>query len=69
MDGVLHADPWESVRGWCAMLGAMQARGEAAAFEIVEVASGRAVGGTTLFDDCAANRRVEIGFTWLARPV
>lgn len=51
------------------MLGAMQARGEAAAFEIVEVASGRAVGGTTLFDDCAANRRVEIGFTWLARPV
>jgi RimJ/RimL family protein N-acetyltransferase len=52
--GFLHADPRESVRGWCATLGAMQARGEA-------------VGGTTLFDYSAANRRVEIGYTWLAR--
>jgi len=25
--GFLHAEPQESVRGWCATLGAMQARG------------------------------------------
>ena len=65
--GFLHVDPRESVRGWCATLGAMQARGEAVAFAIVEVASGEAVGGTTLFDYSAENRRVEIGYTWLAR--
>jgi RimJ/RimL family protein N-acetyltransferase len=65
--GFLHADPRESVRRWCATLGSMQAGGEAVAFAIVEVASGEAVGGTTLFDYSAANRRVEIGHTWLAR--
>ena len=29
---------------------------------------GEAVGGTTLFDYSEPNRRLEIGYTWLARP-
>ncbi len=65
----LHADPRESVRGWCAALSAMHARGEAVAFAIVETATGEAVGGTVLFDYSEAHQRVEIGYTWLARPV
>lgn len=67
--GFWHADPRESVRGWCATLGAMHARGEAVAYAIVDTERGEAVGGTTLFDYSEANRRVEIGYTWLARPV
>ena len=66
--GFLRDDPGESVRAWCATLGAMQACGEAVALAIVDLARGEAVGGTTLFDYSAANRRLEIGYTWLARP-
>ncbi|MEY2878889.1 MAG: hypothetical protein RLZZ15_1269 [Verrucomicrobiota bacterium] len=60
--------PAESVRAWCAHVAAAQARGELAAFAIVDLARGEAVGGTTLFDFSAPHRRVEIGYTWLARP-
>ncbi len=60
----LHADPRAAVREWCATLGALQARGEAAAFAIVETASGQPVGGTALFDHSEAHRRAEIGYTW-----
>jgi RimJ/RimL family protein N-acetyltransferase len=63
-----HADPRESVRAWCAKLGAMHVNGEAAAFAIVDTARGEAVGGTVLFDYAEAHKRVEIGYTWLARP-
>ena len=61
--------PGAAVRGWCALVGAMQARGEAVAFAIIEVASGEAVGGTVLFDYSEAHKRVEIGYTWHARRV
>ena len=64
-----HADARESVRQWCSTVSAMQARGEAAAFAIVEAASGEAVGGTVLFDYAEAHRRVEIGYTWHAKRV
>lgn len=64
-----RADPRESVRAWCATLGAMHARGEAVAFAIVDTTRGEAVGGTVLFDYSEAHKRVEIGYTWLARPV
>jgi len=64
-----RADPRESVRQWCATLSGMQARGEAAAFAIVEGATGEAVGGTVLFDYSEAHKRVEIGYTWHARRV
>lgn len=66
--GVLRDDPGESVRAWCKTLGAAHERGELVAFAIVDTASGEAVGGTTLFDYSAENRRLEIGYTWLARP-
>ena len=65
----VHADPRESVRQWCATLSAMHARGDAAAFAIVEMATGEAVGGTVLFDYSAAHQRVEIGYTWHAKRV
>lgn len=65
----LHADPRESVRQWCATLSGMQARGEAAAFVIMEVATGEAVGGTVLFDYSESHKRVEIGYTWHAQRV
>ena len=64
-----NADTRESVRQWCATVGGLHARGEAAAFAIIEVATGEAVGGTTLFDYSEAHRRVEIGYTWHARRV
>jgi len=67
--GFLHADPLESVRQWCTTLGAMLAQGEAVPFAIVEIATGNAVGGTVLFDYSEANQRLEIGYTWLAKPV
>lgn len=64
----LNADPRESVRQWCAALGAMSAHGEAVAYAIVPTATGEAVGGTVLFDYSEAHRRLEIGYTWLAKP-
>lgn len=64
-----RADPRAAARAWCATLGALQERGEAAAFAIIEVASGEPVGGTSLFDYAEAHRRLEIGYTWHARRV
>lgn len=65
----LNADPRDSVRQWCATLGAMSARGEAVAFAIVATATGEAVGGTVLFDYSEAHKRLEIGYTWLSKSV
>lgn len=74
----LRADSQESVQVWCDTVMPMQARGEMAAFAVVDVAcgpsspgfdaAGEAVGGTTLFDYSETHRRVEIGYTWLAKP-
>ncbi|MBI5769125.1 MAG: GNAT family N-acetyltransferase [Verrucomicrobia bacterium] len=64
----LRPDPRESVRVWCDTVMPMQARGEMAAFAIIDLARGEAVGGTTLFDYSEAHKRVEIGYTWLAKP-
>ncbi len=64
---VLRPDPRESVRVWCDIVKPMHARGEMVAFAIVDLARGEAVGGTSLFDYSEAHRRVEIGYTWLAK--
>ncbi len=64
-----NAEARESVRQWCATVGGMQARGEAAAFAIIEAASGEAVGGTSLFDYSEVHKRAEIGYTWHATRV
>jgi RimJ/RimL family protein N-acetyltransferase len=44
------------------------ARGASLPFAQVEVASGRVVGSTRLGNRAPEHRRVEIGWTWLARP-
>ncbi|MFT4219430.1 MAG: GNAT family protein [Microbacterium sp.] len=46
---------------------AKQARGEIAAWAIVDAATGRAVGMTTYLNLDPDNRRLEIGSTWLGR--
>ena len=45
-----------------------QAAGNALPFVTVEQSSGRVVGSTRYGNIDAANRRVEIGWTWVARP-
>jgi N-acetyltransferase len=45
-----------------------QAAGTAIPFATVERASGRVVGSTRFMNIDAANRRVEIGATWIAKP-
>ena len=47
---------------------AVQAAGSALPFVTVEQSSGRVVGSTRYGNIDAANRRVEIGWTWVARP-
>ena len=43
-------------------------RGEGLTFAIIDPASGRAIGSTSLFDYSAQDERAEIGRTWLGRP-
>jgi RimJ/RimL family protein N-acetyltransferase len=62
-----RADPRESVRVWCEQSTALAARGECIAFAVIDVTRGEAVGGTTYMDISEANRRLEIGSTWLAK--
>ena len=45
-----------------------QERGESVVFATVERATGRAIGSTRFMNIDRANRRVEIGSTWIARP-
>jgi RimJ/RimL family protein N-acetyltransferase len=61
-------DPRESVRVWGETVTALQERGELAAFAVIDLGRGEAVGGTTLFDYSEPHRRLEIGYTWLAKP-
>ena len=63
----MRPDPRESVRVWSETVMPMHARGELAAFAIIDLSRGEAVGGTTLFDYSEVHRRVEIGYTWLAK--
>ena len=45
-----------------------QARGESVVFATIERSSGRAIGSTRFMNIDRANRRVEIGSTWIAPP-
>ncbi len=45
-----------------------QDRGESVVFATVERATGRAIGSTRFMNIDRANRRVEIGSTWIAKP-
>lgn len=45
-----------------------QERGESVAFATVDRSTGRAIGSTRFMNIDRANRRVEIGSTWIAKP-
>lgn len=57
------------VRAWMAAAHADQASGTALPFAIIERATAKAVGSTRFMDIQPANRGLEIGWTWLAKPV
>jgi N-acetyltransferase len=57
------ADGWE---GWIAEALAGQAKGAYICWVTVDRATGKAIGSTRFGDIEPANRRVEIGWTWLA---
>jgi RimJ/RimL family protein N-acetyltransferase/2'-5' RNA ligase len=56
-----------AVRALIAQAQAERARGQRVAFAIIERASGRAVGSTSLIDLQPVHNHLEIGWTWLAR--
>ena len=56
----------EDFRSWMAKAFAEQERGDSIVFATVERLSGRVVGSTRFMNIDRANRRVEIGSTWIA---
>jgi RimJ/RimL family protein N-acetyltransferase len=72
----LHPDIWRwtidrleneaDLRAWLEVALAEQAEGRSLPYAIVERASGRVVGSTRFGDLDSENRRVEIGWTWIA---
>jgi RimJ/RimL family protein N-acetyltransferase len=62
-----RANPTDSVRAWSETVRTAQAKGDGLAWAIVSVASGEAVGGTTYLDVAPADKRLEIGNTWLGK--
>jgi|SRR5579863_2911767 len=58
----------EEMRGYIDSAIEAQAAGTALPFATVERASGRVVGSTRFMNIDSANRRVEIGATWIAKP-
>ncbi len=59
--------PADSVRAWVDAVRAAQARGDGLAWAVVDVANGEAVGGTTFMEVAPADKRLEIGNTWLGK--
>ena len=58
----------EEMRAYIETALAEQAAGTALPFATIERASGRAIGSTRYGNIDCSNRRVEIGWTWIARP-
>ena len=58
----------EDFDGLVANASAEQERGESVVFATVEKSSGRVIGSTRFMNIDRANRRVEIGSTWIAPP-
>lgn len=65
----LRADPRESAQVWFDRATAGLARGDVLAWAVIDLATGGAVGGTTYLDIAPADKRLEIGSTWLAPAV
>lgn len=62
-------DSVDDARAWIAEALQSAAAGVQLPFAIVEQAGGRVVGSTRYLEIAPADRRLEIGWTWLARPV
>lgn len=58
----------EEMRGYLESAIQLQSGGASLPFVTIERASGRVVGSTRFGNYDPANRRIEIGWTWLARP-
>ncbi len=58
----------EEMRSYMDSALALQRHGTSLPFVTIERSSGRVVGSTRFGNYDAANRRIEIGWTWLARP-
>lgn len=58
----------EDLRQYVAIARADQLRGSALPFATIDQASGRVIGSTRFGNIERTHRRVEIGWTWLARP-
>src|SRR5438874_11597409 len=58
----------EEMRAYIETALSEQAAGTALPFATIERASGRAIGSTRYGNIDRSNRRVEIGWTWIARP-
>lgn len=58
----------EDTREWIAAARDLAAQGLQIPFAIIDAASGRAIGSTRYLDIRRADRGIEIGFTWIARP-
>jgi RimJ/RimL family protein N-acetyltransferase len=59
----------DSMRSWINSSIAEREAGSVFRFAIIDQASGKAVGSTSLFDVRPADRGLEIGWTWLGRDV
>jgi RimJ/RimL family protein N-acetyltransferase len=60
-------DSQEAFRAWFEKVSQQHARGNWVGFVAIDLASNEPVGGTTYLDIAAADRRLEIGNTWLSR--
>lgn len=58
----------EELRGYVQRAIAATAAGQQVAFAQVDLASGRAIGSTRFLSIVRAERRLEIGYTWVGRP-
>ncbi|MBI3241423.1 MAG: GNAT family N-acetyltransferase [Chloroflexi bacterium] len=57
----------EDVKAWIAWSLEQAAKGTDSPFAIINLVTGKAVGSTRFMDIATADRRLEIGWTWLAR--
>ncbi len=60
-------DPQDGFRAWFERVLQQHGRGSLLGFAIVDLQQGEWVGGTTYLDIAPADRRLEIGNTWLGR--
>ncbi|HVU32938.1 MAG TPA: GNAT family protein [Opitutaceae bacterium] len=65
----VRRDPVAAVTAWRERLERAFSGGHALIFATISLATGEAIGGTSMQDISAENRSLEVGGTWLARSV